>query len=168
MQQAVSCSPTTSLPLCRSRPHLRRTPLVIGSRLGVQQRRVENHTGMVVRARTSAGQLVLSGDVEGGGGSSERLLPMLDGRVSEDGADKTYTVEDAIDHVGTGPFQFGMLFYVGLIWFADAMELMMLSYIGPAVSNMARCFAWVHTAHLCCWGGERGQGSEIEDDDDWG
>ena len=27
-----------------------------------------------------------------------------------------------------------MLGYVGLIWFADAMELMMLSFIGPAVS----------------------------------
>ena len=31
-------------------------------------------------------------------------------------------------------FQWGMLGYVGLIWFADAMELMMLSFIGPAVS----------------------------------
>ena len=32
-------------------------------------------------------------------------------------------------------FQWGMLGYVGLIWFADAMELMMLSFIGPAVSG---------------------------------
>jgi hypothetical protein len=47
--------------------------------------------------------------------------------------DTTFTAEEAIEYLGFGKFQWGMLFYVGLIWFADAMELMMLSFIGPAV-----------------------------------
>ncbi len=37
------------------------------------------------------------------------------------------------DYGSADRFQWGMLGYVGLIWFADAMELMMLSFIGPAV-----------------------------------
>ena len=64
--------------------------------------------------------------------SSESLYgeeePLLQASSSQ-----TYTVEDAIEHIGFGKFQWGMLGYIGLIWFADAMELMMLSFIGPAV-----------------------------------
>lgn len=35
---------------------------------------------------------------------------------------------------GFGRFQWLMLLYTGLAWCADAMEMMLLSFLGPAVS----------------------------------
>jgi MFS family permease len=46
-----------------------------------------------------------------------------------------YTVEEAIDHVGFGMFQIIFLSITGLSWLCDAMEMMLLSFIGPS----ARC-----------------------------
>jgi len=46
-----------------------------------------------------------------------------------------YTVEEAIDHVGFGTFQIIFLSITGLSWLCDAMEMMLLSFIGPS----ARC-----------------------------
>lgn len=34
---------------------------------------------------------------------------------------------------GFGKFQLGMLAYTGLVWLADAAEMILLSFIGPAV-----------------------------------
>ncbi len=34
---------------------------------------------------------------------------------------------------GFGKFQLGMLGYTGLVWLADAAEMILLSFIGPAV-----------------------------------
>lgn len=48
---------------------------------------------------------------------------------------ETYTVNEAIDHMGFGWFQAALLCYSGLAWAADAMEMMLLSFLGPA----ARC-----------------------------
>lgn len=48
-------------------------------------------------------------------------------------ANSTFTVEQAIDHVGFGTFQYLLLGYAGLAWMAEAMELMLLSFVGPAV-----------------------------------
>lgn len=46
---------------------------------------------------------------------------------------QTYTIDDAIDTIGFGPFQ-GLIFvFCGLLWIADAMELMILSILSPAV-----------------------------------
>ena len=39
---------------------------------------------------------------------------------------------------GFGPFQLWMVGYTGLSWLADAMEMILLSYVGPAVSQTAR------------------------------
>jgi len=36
---------------------------------------------------------------------------------------------------GFGKFQWLMLLYTGLAWCADAMEMMLLSFLGPAVSS---------------------------------
>ena len=36
-----------------------------------------------------------------------------------------YTIDDAISKIGTGPFQWKLLFLTGLIWAADAMEMML-------------------------------------------
>ncbi|KAL3696732.1 hypothetical protein R1sor_010808 [Riccia sorocarpa] len=43
-----------------------------------------------------------------------------------------YTAEDAIDHIGFGKYQLLLVVYVGLSWVADAAEMILLSFIGPA------------------------------------
>lgn len=53
-----------------------------------------------------------------------------------DEMEETFTVEQAIDHVGFGRFQYLLLFYTGLAWMAEAMELMLLSFVGPAVQSL--------------------------------
>ena len=50
--------------------------------------------------------------------------------------DHTYTVDDAVNALGFGRFQMFMLVYTGMAWTSDAMEMMLLSFIGPAV----RCY----------------------------
>lgn len=39
--------------------------------------------------------------------------------------------------VGLGKFQWALLFYAGLAWLSDAMEMMIISLLGPAVSSPA-------------------------------
>ncbi|KAL5540128.1 hypothetical protein UlMin_042352 [Ulmus minor] len=46
---------------------------------------------------------------------------------------EVYTVDEALSAVGFGKFQAILLLYAGLGWFADAMEIMILSFIGPAL-----------------------------------
>jgi hypothetical protein len=43
------------------------------------------------------------------------------------------TVDEAIETIGFGKFQLAMLAYTGLVWLADAAEMILLSFIGPAV-----------------------------------
>eukprot|EP00873_Tetraselmis_striata_P016735 jgi/Tetstr1/436999/TSEL_002738.t1 len=51
--------------------------------------------------------------------------------ASPDG--RKYHVDDALTHVGFGRFQWFMLFYTGVAWAGDAMEMMLLSFLGPFV-----------------------------------
>lgn len=44
-----------------------------------------------------------------------------------------YTVDDALIAMGSGKFQIFLLAYAGMGWIAEAMEMMLLSFIGPAV-----------------------------------
>lgn len=46
---------------------------------------------------------------------------------------QTYTVDEAINSMGFGPFQILISTFCGLLWLADAMELMILSVLSPAV-----------------------------------
>ena len=46
-----------------------------------------------------------------------------------------YTVDESLDASGFGPFQLMMLCFTGLAWMGDAMEMMLLSFLGPS----ARC-----------------------------
>ncbi|GMH42232.1 hypothetical protein BSKO_10151 [Bryopsis sp. KO-2023] len=46
---------------------------------------------------------------------------------------ETYTLEEAINSLGMGLFQFLLMVYVGFAWMSDAMEMMLLSFLGPAV-----------------------------------
>ncbi|KNA24583.1 hypothetical protein SOVF_014400 [Spinacia oleracea] len=45
----------------------------------------------------------------------------------------TYSVDDALVKVGFGKYQYFVLAYAGMGWIAEAMEMMILSFIGPAV-----------------------------------
>lgn len=46
-----------------------------------------------------------------------------------------YTLDDALSTVGFGRFQGLVLAYAGLGWIAEAMEIMLLSFVGPAVKS---------------------------------
>ena len=63
------------------------------------------------------------------GANAERIFVGQSNNVNE------YTVEQAIDYIGFGKFQMVFLAVTGLSWLCDAMEMMLLSFIGPA----ARC-----------------------------
>lgn len=49
---------------------------------------------------------------------------------------KNITVEEAIETIGFGKFQLGILTYTGLAWLADAAEMILLSFIGPSVNGL--------------------------------
>ena len=46
---------------------------------------------------------------------------------------RRYTVDEAVDRAGFGRFQVMMLGFTGLAWMGDAMEMMLLSFLGPSV-----------------------------------
>lgn len=52
----------------------------------------------------------------------------------EDSSPK-YTLEDAISSVGFGKFQGLALAYAGIGWTSNSMEVLLLSFIGPAVQS---------------------------------
>ena len=49
--------------------------------------------------------------------------------------DKFYTIDDAISYIGSGWFQYRLLFLTGMIVAADAMEMMLLSFLLPKLKN---------------------------------
>lgn len=51
--------------------------------------------------------------------------------AGDDGA--RYTVDQAVDGAGFGKFQVMMLCFTGLAWMGGAMEMMLLSFLGPSV-----------------------------------
>lgn len=48
----------------------------------------------------------------------------------------TYTVDEALVALGFGKFQLLVLAYAGMGWVSEAMEVMLLSFIGPAVQSL--------------------------------
>ena len=53
--------------------------------------------------------------------------------TTESRVDKMYTVDEAIEKMGFGLFQILLSVFCGLLWVADAMELMILSILSPAL-----------------------------------
>nr|TKS11643.1 hypothetical protein D5086_0000071480 [Populus alba] len=53
-----------------------------------------------------------------------------------------YSVDEALVTVGFGKFQFLVLLYAGMGWVLEAMEVMILSFVGPAVHSK-----WGLTSH---------------------
>jgi len=56
--------------------------------------------------------------------------------------DRNYSLDEALMAVGFGNFQVVVLVYAGMGLVADAMEMMLLSFIGPAVQS-----AWGLSSH---------------------
>ncbi|KAJ0735315.1 putative major facilitator, sugar transporter, major facilitator superfamily [Helianthus annuus] len=53
-----------------------------------------------------------------------------------------YSVDDALAAVGFGKFQILVLAYAGMGWISEAMEMMLLSFVGPALQS-----AWNLSSH---------------------
>ena len=60
--------------------------------------------------------------------------PWKDKPQDEDAANKDILLDECINRLGFGKFQIKLLFIVSLIWVADAMEMMMIGFISPAVA----------------------------------
>lgn len=46
-----------------------------------------------------------------------------------------YTLDEALSALRFGKYQAVVLSYAGLGWFSEAMEIMILSFVGPAVKS---------------------------------
>uniref|UniRef100_A0A915EIF3 Major facilitator superfamily (MFS) profile domain-containing protein n=1 Tax=Ditylenchus dipsaci TaxID=166011 RepID=A0A915EIF3_9BILA len=57
------------------------------------------------------------------------IKPITVGGISGD----TFTVDDAVEYLGFGKFQLMLSLFTGLAWMADAMEMMILSILSPAL-----------------------------------
>lgn len=58
-------------------------------------------------------------------------MASYDGHCNQN-ADATYSVDDALNAAGLGRFQYSIVTLTGLLWSADGLELLMLSFIkGP-------------------------------------
>jgi hypothetical protein len=59
----------------------------------------------------------------------------------------SFTIEEALEHIGFGWTQLIMFFFVGIAWAGDGMEMMLLSYLGPEVSSQSHHYFM--RAHEC-------------------
>jgi hypothetical protein len=57
----------------------------------------------------------------------------LQSQESDSDSRRTFTIDEAIEAIGIGRFQYALLAYVGLAWISDALEMMILSFVGPSV-----------------------------------
>ena len=54
--------------------------------------------------------------------------------ASRGGAGQSMTIDDAIERIGVGRFQWRLLMVNGLTWAADAMEVLMIGFLIPAIA----------------------------------
>ena len=52
---------------------------------------------------------------------------------SSETAAVAFTCQDALDQIGFGRWHVVLLCFSGMVWFSDAVAIMLLSHIGPAV-----------------------------------
>ncbi|KAJ8434477.1 hypothetical protein Cgig2_012111 [Carnegiea gigantea] len=55
--------------------------------------------------------------------------------MANDQAAPSYTLDEALLSVGFGKFQYFVFAYAGMGWISDAMEMMLLSFVGPAARS---------------------------------
>ena len=53
----------------------------------------------------------------------------------------TVTVDDALGRIGVGPFQYRLLAIFGLVWAADAMQVLAIGFAAPSLAaSFGRAF----------------------------
>jgi putative MFS transporter len=52
-----------------------------------------------------------------------------------DTSQSTFTLEEAIEKCGFGPLQWRLTFMYGMWWAADAVEILLVSFLIPAVTD---------------------------------
>ena len=70
--------------------------------------------------------------------STDRLPPLVPFLTPHDPPPPSragYSVDDALTAVGFGRFHLSLLAYAGLAWAGEAMELLLLSFVGPAAAS---------------------------------
>ena len=71
---------------------------------------------------------------DGGDSDNGSYTPeVLDSSTAKKQGGNIFTVDEAINKMGFGPFQILITVFCGLLWVADAMELMILSILSPIV-----------------------------------
>ena len=63
----------------------------------------------------------------------EEAVPPQEAVLSPQEKEKVYTVDEAINKMGFGPFQVLITVFAGGLWMADSMEVMILSVLSPAI-----------------------------------
>lgn len=63
-------------------------------------------------------------------------------RDAPDENEARFTVEEAVEKAGFGRFQWRLSILTGMAWMADAMELMILSIIAPALRCEWKLDSW--------------------------
>lgn len=69
-------------------------------------------------------------------------MNFLSCKVEDGGESARYTIDEALISMGFGNFQIFVLAYAGMGWVSEAMEMMLLSFVGPAVQS-----AWNLSPH---------------------
>ncbi|XP_025092946.1 synaptic vesicle 2-related protein-like isoform X3 [Pomacea canaliculata] len=87
----------------------------------------------------SSGSRPVSSSYGDSSGATNRARLSLGGEMSDlaslgsKDTEETFTVEQAIDQIGFGPFQIKLSVLTGFAWMADAMEMMILAILSPAL-----------------------------------
>ena len=55
-------------------------------------------------------------------------------RQNEDDAEKEITLDECVTQLGFGKFQVKLFLVLSVLWVADAMEIMMIGFISPALA----------------------------------
>ncbi|XP_067294853.1 synaptic vesicle 2-related protein isoform X2 [Pseudorasbora parva] len=67
---------------------------------------------------------------------------LRDCKIGSSGTSETFTVEEAIEAIGFGRFQWKLSMLTGVAWMADAMEMMLLSIAAPQLRCEWRLSSW--------------------------
>ncbi|XP_042580054.1 synaptic vesicle 2-related protein-like [Cyprinus carpio] len=65
-----------------------------------------------------------------------------DSKIRSSGISETFTVEEAVEAIGFGKFQWKLSMLTGVAWMADAMEMMLLSIATPQLRCEWRLSSW--------------------------
>ncbi|ROI27806.1 Synaptic vesicle 2-related protein [Anabarilius grahami] len=65
-----------------------------------------------------------------------------DSKTRSSGMSETFTVEEAVEAIGFGWFQWKLSMLTGVAWMADAMEMMLLSIVTPQLRCEWRLSSW--------------------------